>query len=166
MPSSRARGQGELNATTTNEIIRLDKKAQEKILPLIANKTAKEARKIVAAAKKKGIAAAIEESEKAVPMPREYQQMVSPLRRVNKSITRILAEELRCEGPEQGKINGELLELKNKLDQYFEMTDLEGEPSGKSSTAEQDHARDRNSARTESDSVPEKDFNEEEVPMM
>lgn len=156
-----ARGQGELNATTTNEIIRLDKQAQEEILPLVANKTAKDTRRIVAAAKKGGLAAAIEESEKAVPMPREYRQMISPLRRVNKSITRILAEELRYEGPEQGKINGELLELKNKLDQYFEMIGLEGGPPDGSSTTQQDRARGESSRPSEYDSVPEN-----EVPAM
>lgn len=148
-----ARGQGELNATTTNEIIRLDKKAQEKILPLVVNKTAKETRRIVAAAKKNGLAGAIEESEKTVPLPREYQQMISPLRRVTKSITRILAEELRYEGSEQGKINGELLELKNKLDQYFEMTARQGESTQETNTSQQD--RDESpTATTERDTVP------------
>ncbi|MEM7262361.1 MAG: ParB N-terminal domain-containing protein [Planctomycetota bacterium] len=115
-----ARGMGELNATKTNEIIKLEKNAQEKILPLVANRTAKETRKIVAAAKEGGIAAAEEEAERVVPLPREYRQMISPVRRVNKAITRILAEELKYEGPERKKINKELLELKENLDRYFE----------------------------------------------
>lgn len=122
----RARGEGELNATKTNEIIKLEKDAQERVLPLIANKTAKETRKIVAAAKAGGFDAAFEESEKVVPLPREYSQMISPMKRVNKSITRILVEELRYEGPEQAKINNELMALKNNLVQYFRMMGLEG----------------------------------------
>jgi hypothetical protein len=54
-------------------------------------------------------------------MPREYSQMISPIRRVNRSIGRILAEELKYEGPEQGKINNELMQLKNQLSLYFQM---------------------------------------------
>jgi ParB family chromosome partitioning protein len=120
-----ARGLGELNATKANEIIKLEKETQEKVLPLIANKTAKETRKIVAAAKQGGLEAAIEESEKVVPMPKEYSQMLSPVKRVNKSIGRILVEELRYEGAEQRKINNDLMLLKNNLILYFKMMGLE-----------------------------------------
>lgn len=121
----KARGEGELNATKTNEIIKLEKESQAEILPLVANKTAKETRRIVAAAKEGGLKAAIEECEKVVPLPREYSQMLSPMKRVNKSISRILIEELHYEGPEQRKINNELMTLKNNLIQYFEMIGLE-----------------------------------------
>ena len=158
-----ARGQGELNATTTNEIIRLDKNSQAKILPLVANKTAKETRRIVNAAKKGGIAAAVEESEKATPLPREYQQMISPLRRVSKSITRILAEELRYEGSEQAKINKELRELKNKLEQYFEMVESKVTAAIETPKAEPEHAAEEPSVppsvspSAEGDSTPESD---------
>ena len=72
------------------------------------------------------LAAALEESEKIVPLPREYSQMLSPMKRVNKSISRILIEELRYEGPEQRAINNELITLKNNLVQYFEMMGIEG----------------------------------------
>ncbi len=121
----RARGGGELNATKTNEIIKLEMDAQEQVLPLLANKTAKEARQIVAAAKSGGLTAAIEASEKVVPLPREYSQMLSPMKRVNRSISRILVEELRYDGPEQSKINNELMQLKNNLIQYFRMVGME-----------------------------------------
>ena len=148
----RARGQGELNATTTNEIIKLDKEDQEKILPLVANKTAKETRRIVIAAKEGGIAAAKEESEKAVPLPREYRQMMSPVRRVSKSITRILAEELRYEGPEKKKINKELLALKEMLDQYFDMMRSEPAPPAPSAPVA---TTEEPSGSMEVDAVPE-----------
>ncbi|MFT5198067.1 MAG: ParB family chromosome partitioning protein [Planctomycetota bacterium] len=123
----KARGEGELNATKTNEIIKLDKDIQEEVLPLIADRTAKETRRIVAAAKEGGLAAAIAECEKVVPLPREYSEMLTPMKRVNKSISRILVEELLYEGPEQAKINNELMTLKNNLVQYFEMLGIEDE---------------------------------------
>lgn len=120
-PVKKARGDGELNATQTNEIIKLEKEIQVEVLPLIADKTVKEVRRIVAAAKTGGVAAAVEESEKVIPLPREYSQILSPVKRVNRNISRILVEELRYEGPERGAINKELLLLKNNLIQYFEM---------------------------------------------
>ena len=121
----RARGQGGLNATKTNEIIKLHKDAQEEILPLVEGKTAKETRMIVAAAREGGLEAAKEESAKVVPLPREYKQMLSPLKRMNSSISRILAEELHYEGPDQAKIDNALVTLRNNLSLYLRMAGLE-----------------------------------------
>jgi ParB family chromosome partitioning protein len=121
----KAREEGELNATKANELIRLEPLLQEQVLPLVEGKTVKETRRIVAAAKEGGINAAREECNMVVPMPREYSQMLAPIKRVNKSIGRILAEELKYNGPEQGKINNQLVQLKNQLVLYFEMMGLE-----------------------------------------
>lgn len=117
----KARGLGELNASQTNEIIQLDKDDQEKVLPLIADKTVKEAKKIIKAVKEGGIEAAIEENESLVPLPKEYKLMQSPLKRVNKNLSRILLEGLKYDGPEQEQINKEMFELKENLDNYFKM---------------------------------------------
>jgi ParB-like chromosome segregation protein Spo0J len=73
----RARSEGGLNTTKTNEIIKLEKDTREKVLPLIADKTAKETRRIVAAARTGGLPAALEEAQKVVPLPREHFQMVA-----------------------------------------------------------------------------------------
>ncbi|KAG1694961.1 hypothetical protein GQR58_006888 [Nymphon striatum] len=83
-----ARSQGELNASQTNEIIQLEKNLQEKVLPLIADKTVKEAKKIIKAVKQGGIEAAIEENENLVPLPKEYTLLKSPIKRVNKNLSR------------------------------------------------------------------------------
>lgn len=117
----KARGLGELNASQTNEIIQLDKDIQEKILPLISDKTVKEAKKIIKAAKQGGIDAAIEETGKLIPLPKEYTLLKSPLKRVNKNLSRILLEELKYNGPEQQQINKDMLELKENLERYFQM---------------------------------------------
>lgn len=117
----KARDVGDLNATKTNEIIKLDKDVQEAVLPLIADKTAKDTRRIVQAAKAGGVEAAQEESEKVVPVPREYRQMLAPIKRVNRSISRIVLEQLRYDGPEREKIDDQLRMLRDHLVQYFEM---------------------------------------------
>jgi len=117
----KARGMGELNASQTNAIIELDKVVQEQVLPLIADKTVKEGRRIIKAVKKGGIEAAIEENENMVPLPKEYTLLKSPLKRVNKNLSRILLEGLTYDGPEKEQINKEMFELKEQLDKYFEM---------------------------------------------
>ncbi len=117
----KARSQGELNASQTNEIIQLEKSLQEKVLPLIADKTVKEAKKIIKAVKQGGMEAAIEENDNLVPLPKEYTLIKSPIKRVNKNLSRILIEGLKYEGPEREQINKEMLELKDNLVKYFEM---------------------------------------------
>ncbi|MEE9444593.1 MAG: ParB N-terminal domain-containing protein [Cocleimonas sp.] len=117
----KARGLGELNASQTNAIIELDKDTQEKILPMIADKTVKESKKIIKAVKDGGIEAAIEENESMVPLPKEYTLLKSPLKRVNKNLSRILLEGLTYEGPEKEQINKEMFELKENLVNYFKM---------------------------------------------
>ena len=117
----KARGLGELNASQTNAIIALDKEIQEKILPMIADKTVKESKKIIQAVKDGGLEAALEEREALVPIPKEYTLLKSPIKRVNKNLSRILLEGLTYEGPEKEQINKEMLELKDNLVNYFKM---------------------------------------------
>jgi len=116
-----ARSTGEINASQTNEIIKLDKDIQEKILPLIADKTLKEAKKIIITAQKNGVDAAIEETENLIPLPREYTQLRSPLRKLNQNLSLIIAEELKYDGAEQQQINKEMLALKANVENYFLM---------------------------------------------
>jgi len=118
-----ARSQGELNASQTNEIIQLEKDLQEQVLPLIADKTVKEAKKIIKAVKQGGMDAAIEENENLVPLPKEFTLLKSPMKRVNKNLSRILLEGMKYEGPEKEEINKEMLELKENLVKYFQMLD-------------------------------------------
>ncbi|MCK5726644.1 MAG: ParB N-terminal domain-containing protein [Thiotrichaceae bacterium] len=117
----KARGLGELNASQTNEIIRLDKDIQEDILPLIADKTVKEARKIIRAAREGGVQAALEETDTLIPLPKEYTLLKNPLKRINKNLSRILLEELRYDGPDQVQINKDMIELKENVERYFLM---------------------------------------------
>ena len=111
-----------MNATQTNEIIKLEKETQAEVLPLIADKTVKEARKIIAAAQTGGVEGPPWKSPRRWSRsPREYGQILSPVRRVNKNISRILVEELRYDGPERKKIHQELRALKDNLVQFFDM---------------------------------------------
>lgn len=135
-----ARSEGALDATKTNEIIKLENALQDDVLPLIADKTSKEARRIVAAAKEGGLEAARAEAETVVPMPREYRQVISPAKRMNRTITRILVENLSYDGPERDAIHGELLRLWENLERYLDRAGLL-EPEGGEGVASPAHER-------------------------
>ena len=70
---------------------------------------------------KQGMEAAIEENDNLVPLAKEYTLIKSPIKRVNKNLSRILIEGLKYEGLEREQINKEMLELKDNLVKYFEM---------------------------------------------
>jgi len=56
-----------------------------------------------------------------VPLPKEYILLKSPVKRVNKNLSRILLEGMKYEGPEKDAFNKEMLKLKDNLVNYFEM---------------------------------------------
>ncbi len=117
-----ARSLGTLNATKTNEIIKLGKSEQDEILPLIADKTVKEAKKIIKAVKTGGLDAAYEEDRKIIPLPKEYAALKNLSKRMNKNLSRILLEELSYEGEEKAQILKEAFKLKENLDHFFKLT--------------------------------------------
>lgn len=115
----KARSLGTINASQTNEIIKLDKEVQDKILPIIADKTVKEAKKIIETARKEGHSKAAQVAKELIPLPKEYANLRNLAKRVNKNFSRILLEELEYTGPEQKLINKELFRLKENVDNYF-----------------------------------------------
>ncbi len=118
----KARRLGSLNASQTNEIIKLDKDIQDKVLPMIADKTVKEAKLIIAAAKRGGIEEANMEVETMQPLPAEYAHLRNLSKRMNKNLTRILLEELAYDGKESDSIMKEMRKLQENLEHFFRMT--------------------------------------------
>lgn len=116
-----ARGSGVLSASQTNEIIKLSKEEQDHILPLISDKTVKEARKIIKKAKIDGIEAAHKEAEAIKPIPKEYSHILNLSKRLSKNISRVLLEELSYDGEEKGKIVKEVKKLHESLGKLLEV---------------------------------------------
>lgn len=158
----KARSQGTINASQTNEIIKLKKDEQEKILPLIADKTVKEARKIIEAAKKDGHEKALEVCDELIPLPKEYANLRNLSKRVNKNFTRILLEELDYEGPEKKSIDKELFRLKENVENYFRIfSSIEAQSKFKNEE-EDDAFEGHNSAKNfDSNDSDFQDFNPE-----
>lgn len=119
----KARAMGEVSASQVNEIIKLDKKQQDKILPYLQEKSVKEVRKLVKEAQLKGIEAAIETSEQSIELPRELTQLLSLVKRSNKIFLKIILENIKSQGPEMDQINKQVQKLKNLSSEFLNMGD-------------------------------------------
>ncbi len=93
-----ARNRGELSITHTNELIKLGEDDQEKILPLISDKTAAELKKIIKESKTNGIKAAIAMAKESKPQAREMQEIDKLLQKLVKKINMLEAENVQIEG--------------------------------------------------------------------
>ena len=116
------RSHGELNASQTNEIIKLEKDDQEKIAELIPGKSAKEIRDIVKKVNQKGVEQAIEEVTNEVGLPKEYKSLQTLVTRTNKTLGKILFEEITLSEenePDRSKILEAISTMRISLDQLL-----------------------------------------------
>lgn len=114
-----ARGTGDISASQANEIIKLDKNEQDKILPYIQNRPVREVRKIVDSAKLNGIDAAIEASQNIETTPREFAQLKVTTKKMNKLLTQILLEDIHFEGKELNTILKDMVKLREEADEFI-----------------------------------------------
>ncbi len=91
-----ARQHGELGASQTNEIVKLSKEDQDKLLPLAKDMTAKKLREVVNLVKVDGLEETLEKVLAEEPMPREYEQLLSAAKRFNRLCSKIVTENLAC----------------------------------------------------------------------
>jgi ParB family transcriptional regulator, chromosome partitioning protein len=120
-----ARGLGDISASQANEIIKLDKDSQDKILPYIQNKTVKDVKKIVEVAKSDSIDAAIEESMELTPTPREFVQLKVTTKKMNKLISQILLEDIQFEGKDLDIIVKDMKKLMEEGQDFLNRYDEE-----------------------------------------
>jgi ParB family transcriptional regulator, chromosome partitioning protein len=120
-----ARGEGDLSASQVNEIIKLKKEEQDKILPHIQNRPVKEVRKIVEVAKNGGIEAAIETSNGIESIPREFLQLGANSRKVNKILAQILLEDIDFNGADLNLVIKSMRKLREHADDFLSRYDEE-----------------------------------------
>lgn len=113
------RSHGELNASQTNEMIKLSKDDQEKIAEFIPGKSAKEIRNIVKAVKADGIDKAMDDVANSVSLPNEYKSLQTLITRTNKVLGKIIFEEVTSDHDEMGKILDSISTLRVSLDQLL-----------------------------------------------
>lgn len=115
------RNYGELNASQTNQIIRLKKDEQEKAAEYLKDKSAKEVREFVEKAKSKSVEEALLEAKLNPPLPKEYQSLKTLIKRTNKVLAKLLLEDVAANSEEVSEILDQIGTLRISLDQFLEM---------------------------------------------
>ncbi len=116
-----ARSQGEINAGQANELIRMSKEEQDKVLPHVKKHSIKDIRKLVDTAAETSLEEAIEADRKRQKLPKEYTQVINLSTRLNKVLAKILLEQMTYSGPETKKITNETLKLTDHLSDFLSL---------------------------------------------
>lgn len=120
-----ARSSGELSAGQVNELIRMSKEEQDRVLPHIKKHSIKEVRKLVDNASKSSVEEAIE-ADKLVPkLPKEYTQIINLSKRLNKTLSKVLLEQMSYRGPESKKIEKETKKLIEQMSDFLSLSSEE-----------------------------------------
>jgi len=114
-----ARSQGEINAGQANELIRMSKEEQDKVLPHIKKHSIKEVRMLVDAATDFSVEEALEADKLQTKLPKEYVQVINLSKRLNKTLAKILVEQMTYSGPESKAITKEGIKLTDLLSDFL-----------------------------------------------
>jgi len=116
-----ARSKGEINAGQANELIRMSKTDQDKVLPHIKKHTIKDIRKLVDQASTTGVQDALDADKKQQKLPTEYVQVINLSKRINKVLAKILLEQMTYSGMETNKIVNEAKKLTDHLSDFIDL---------------------------------------------
>ena len=108
----KARQNGELSLSQTNEIVKLSKEDQIKSLPQIKTLPVRDIKKFVKTAKTKGVEEAIKEIPKT-PHAREFQEIEQTLKKLQEKL-----KQLELEGIEFDHFPKNIQELMNSINEY------------------------------------------------
>ncbi|MBT3983827.1 MAG: ParB N-terminal domain-containing protein [Bacteriovoracaceae bacterium] len=115
-----ARSLGELNASQASEIIKLKKKDQDEILEIIQNRPTREIKKIVETVKLHGVKEGVNQALTFKPFPAEYKDIKTPLKKLNKTLAKILIEEINYKGSELKGLLRDSRDLVGRLENFLE----------------------------------------------
>jgi len=116
-----ARSQGEINAGQANELIRMSKSDQDKVLPHIKKHSIKDIRKLIDQVASTDVDQALENDKKQQKLPKEYVQVINLSKRLNKVLAKILLENMKYSGNETNKIANESKKLTDHLSDFLEL---------------------------------------------
>lgn len=127
------REQGEFGASQTNELVKLEMEEQDKLLPVVSGKSTKEIRQIVKDVQEHGLDETIEKLMQAEPIPKEYEQSLVLMGRLQKLLGRCLRKEIKCTGQGTTEFLDATGRLIERLDAILEFNpdpyDVEGQVS-------------------------------------
>ena len=121
------RATGELNASQTNEIVKLDPEYQDQVADLVKDKSAKEVKEMVKSINDNGIQDAMNEYVNAPHLPKEYKSLKTLLQRANKVLAKILIEEMGSEHQDVSYILDQISTFRLSFDQFLTLTAKENQ---------------------------------------
>jgi ParB family chromosome partitioning protein len=116
-----ARAHGDLSASQVNELIKLDKKEQDALLPYVKEKSVKNVRKIVDQAREVGVTQAIQDSAESQGLPREFMQLENIVKRTNKQLSKIIIENIDVGGEDLLNIISHVETLNKQTSDFLEL---------------------------------------------
>ncbi len=116
-----ARTEGLIGTSHANELMKVSKDEQDKILPYIQEKASSVVRQIVKDVHEMGIDKAIEKTVKIDPMSKEFVLLKNNSKKLNKMTMKLLAMEEMFEGPEKADALKEAEKLKDNLEEFIRM---------------------------------------------
>lgn len=114
------RKHGELSAGQTNELVRLEPEEQDRLLPHIQHRPIREIKEIIRTVKNDGLEDAVDLANNMETLPREFSQLRSFTRKMNKVVGKILTEEINYDGAEAEKIQREVQLLRDNLEDFLQ----------------------------------------------
>lgn len=109
------RSRGDLNASQTNELIKLNPEDQDQIIDRVRGKSAREIKDMVKYIKTNGVEDAIRKDETTPKLPSEYKSLKTLTKRMNRMAAKILLEEVTYTDEDQEKFLKELSTLQNHI---------------------------------------------------
>jgi ParB family chromosome partitioning protein len=116
-----ARDAGIINASQTNEIIKLTKDEQDQMLPHLENRPVKQVKAIVGAVISEGVKNAINLTNDMETMPSEFDQLRKMTKKISRHLSKMILEELTYNGDEAENIIKEVKDLKKNLNFYLKL---------------------------------------------
>lgn len=115
------RANGELNASQTNEIIKLAKRDQAKLSDIIPGKSAKEIKEIVKKVRQHGVESTVNEVLTSPSLPNELKSLKTLIMRSNKVLSKVLFEQIQSSHEDVSLILEQLTTLRYQIDQFLEL---------------------------------------------
>ena len=106
---------GLIGSSRTNEIIKLEKDDQDRLLPYVGELPLRAVKVLVDSAQEKGVEEAIAETARLKPPPREFLELSQQSRRLHKVTSKILQESIRYDGVQREQILDEVRVLIQSL---------------------------------------------------
>lgn len=133
-----ARSHGELNASQTNELIKLEAEEQDRIIDMVKSKSAREIKDMVKYIKTNGVDDAIEKDMSAPKLSSEYKSLRTLTKRMNKVAAKVLLEEFVYTDDDKEKFLKELGTLHNHINQIMS---LNGERASKTQEPDNEYGQ-------------------------